>query len=86
MSPSSEIPVVLPAALHARPAGAVVRVAAAFQATIEVRHDGRTASARSALRLMSLGAREGATVTVHADGDDAVLAATAVAEILRTAS
>jgi phosphocarrier protein HPr len=85
MSPSSEVTVVLPAALHARPAGAVVRVAAAFTATVEIRVDGRSAPARSALRLMSLGAAAGAAVTVHAEGDDAPDAAEAVAEALRTA-
>ncbi|MDI6100974.1 HPr family phosphocarrier protein [Actinoplanes sp. NEAU-A12] len=88
MSPSSdvtEIAVVLPAALHARPAGEVVRAAAAFASTIEVRLDGRSANARSALRLMSLGAAAGSTVTVHASGDDAPAAAEAVAGVLAAA-
>ena len=86
MSPSSdtaEVTVVLPAALHARPAGEVVRAAAAYTSTIEVRVDGRSAAAGSALRLMSLGAAAGATVTVHAAGDDAPAAAEAVAAVLR---
>ncbi|MEV6300114.1 HPr family phosphocarrier protein [Actinoplanes sp. NPDC051861] len=86
MSPSSEVPVVLPAALHARPAGAVVRAASAFTATVEIRHGEKAAGARSALRLMSLGADAGTTVIVHADGDDAAAAAEAVAEALRTAT
>ncbi|GAA2855637.1 phosphocarrier protein HPr [Actinoplanes cyaneus] len=86
MSPSSEIAVVLPAALHARPAGEVVRAAAAFRATIEVRHGERAAPARSALKLMSLGAPAGATVTVHASGEDAAAAAESVAETLRAAT
>ncbi|SDT81291.1 HPr family phosphocarrier protein [Actinoplanes derwentensis] len=85
MSESSEIAVVLPAALHARPAGEVVRAAAAFTATVEIRVGERSAPARSALRLMSLNAPAGTTVTVHADGDDAPGAAEAVAEVLRTA-
>ncbi|MEV0895544.1 HPr family phosphocarrier protein [Actinoplanes sp. NPDC049802] len=82
MSRSSEVPVVLPAALHARPAGAVVRVAASFRSPVEVWLGERSASARSALRLMSLGAEAGATVVVRASGDDAVAAARAVAETL----
>lgn len=86
MSRSSEVSVVLPAALHARPAGEVVRAAARFQAIIEVRHEHRTAPAKSALKLMSLAAPAGATVTVHASGDDAPAAAEAVAETLRTAT
>ncbi|GAA1635379.1 HPr family phosphocarrier protein [Actinoplanes couchii] len=85
MSPSSEVPVVLPAALHARPAGAVVRAAATFTATVEIRFGERSAPARSALRLMSLNAPAGATVTVHADGADAAGAVAAVTEVLRTA-
>jgi phosphotransferase system HPr (HPr) family protein len=85
MSPSSEVEVVLSAALHARPAAEAVRAAAMFSAEVEVRLGDRAASARSALRLMSLGAPAGATVTVRATGDDAHLAAPAVAEVLRTA-
>jgi phosphocarrier protein HPr len=85
MSPSSEVEVTLPAALHARPAAEAVRAASTFSADVEVRHAGRSASARSALRLMSLGAPAGATVIVHATGDDAHLAALAVAEVLRIA-
>ena len=79
----AEIEVVLPAALHARPAGEVVRAAATYTSVIEVRAGGRSAAARSALRLMSLGADAGATVVVHASGDDATAAAEAVAEVLR---
>ncbi|GLX99886.1 MULTISPECIES: HPr family phosphocarrier protein [Actinoplanes] len=86
MSASSEIPVVLPAALHARPAGEVVRAAARFQALLEVRHGERSADARSALRLMALGALAGTTVVVHATGDDAAAAAAAVAAVLSAAS
>jgi phosphotransferase system HPr (HPr) family protein len=85
MSPSSEATVVLPAALHARPAGEVVRAAAGFTATIEIRYGEKSASARSALRLMSLGADAGSTVTVHAEGDDASAAVTAIAEALASA-
>ncbi|HWS32141.1 MAG TPA: HPr family phosphocarrier protein [Actinoplanes sp.] len=81
---ASEVDVVLPAALHARPAGAVVRAAAAFTATVEIRCAGKSAPARSALRLMSLNAPAGTTVTVHATGDDAPAAARAVAEVLAT--
>ena len=86
MSPNSEIEVVLPAALHARPAGAVVRTAARFEAIVTVRHGERSAAAKSALKLMSLGAPEGATVTIHASGNDAPAAAEAVAATLRTAT
>jgi phosphocarrier protein HPr len=85
MSPSSEVEVVLPAALHARPAAEAVRASSAFTAAVEVRLGDRSASAGSVLRLISLGAPAGATVTVHAVGDDAHLAALAVADVLRSA-
>jgi phosphotransferase system HPr (HPr) family protein len=78
--------VVLPAALHARPAGAVVRAAAGFTATVEIRYGEKSASARSALRLMSLGAEAGSTVVVHGDGDDAEAAVAAVASALAEAT
>lgn len=86
MSRSSEMSVVLPAALHARPAGAVVRAVAAFSAEVEVRHGERSASARSALRLMSLGAPAGAVVLVHGVGEDAEAAVAAVAAALAAAT
>jgi phosphocarrier protein HPr len=86
MSPSSETTVVLPAALHARPAGAVVRAAAGFTAKVEIRYGEKSAGAGSALRLMSLGADAGSTVTVAAEGEDASAAVAAVAEALATAT
>jgi phosphocarrier protein HPr len=78
----SEVEVVLPAHLHARPAGAVVRAAAGFKSTIEVVYGERNANARGVLALLGLGATAGSTVVVRATGEDAVAAAKAVAEIL----
>jgi phosphocarrier protein HPr len=92
MSPSSdggrstvEIPVRLPAHLHARPAGRVVRAAAGFTAVVDIRYGERSAPARSVLALMALGATAGATVVVHADGDDAETAASGIAAVLAAA-
>ncbi|GAA2631248.1 hypothetical protein GCM10010399_74210 [Dactylosporangium fulvum] len=82
MSASSELSVVLPADLHARPAGALVRAAAGFTSTVEVVFDGKQANARSVLAVMGLGARAGATVVVRATGADAAEAARAAASIL----
>ena len=90
MSPSSdalvvERSIVLPAHLHARPAGQLVQVAAGFGAAIEIRFEGKTASARSILALMSLGATAGTTVTVAATGPDAEAAAAAASDVLESA-
>jgi phosphotransferase system HPr (HPr) family protein len=85
MPASSEVAVVLPAHLHARPAGAVVRAAAGFTGTVEVVFGDKTANAKGVLALLGLGATAGATVLVRATGDNAAEAAEAVAGVLRSA-
>ncbi len=82
MSRSSELTRVrLPAtvALHARPAGAFVRAAASFAATIEVQANGRRANAKSILEILALGADGGTELAISASGDDA---AEAVADLV----
>jgi phosphocarrier protein HPr len=86
MPASSEVPVVLPADLHARPAGALVRAASGFTSTVEIVFGDKTANAKGVLALLGLGATAGTTVIVRATGDDAPEAARAVAEVLETAS
>lgn len=82
--PSAETSVVLadPEGLHARPAAALVRLAARFDARVTV--DG--ADATSLLRVIALGLRHGARVVVRAEGPDAAEAADAVAELLGRAA
>ncbi len=82
MSASSEATVVLPADLHARPAGALVRAAAGFVSTVEIAVDGRQVSARSVLGVMGLNARAGTPVLVRATGADADAAVAAVVALL----
>ncbi|MEU3608341.1 HPr family phosphocarrier protein [Streptomyces sp. NPDC035033] len=77
--------VVLPADLHARPAGAVARRAAGLPGGVYVEAAGRSADAASVLALMALGARAGETVHVRAEGAGAEAAAAAVAELLAAA-
>jgi phosphocarrier protein HPr len=87
MSPSSDAqaPVVLGAALHARPAGQVVRAAAGFTAQVEISYGDRVAAARGILGLLALGAPAGATVLVRATGPDADAAVQAISRVLTTA-
>jgi phosphotransferase system HPr (HPr) family protein len=85
MSGSSETrsaEVVLPAHLHARPAGALVKTAARFASTVDVSYGDTTVNARSVLGLMSLGALAGSTVVVRATGPDAADAVKAIVEVL----
>ena len=85
MSPSSELTLVrLPenVALHARPAGAFVRVAASFAATIEVQANGRQANGKSILEILGLGADGGAELKISASGDDAAAAVAELAQLV----
>ena len=74
--------VVLPADLHARPAGQVSQLAAAFDAEVELVAGARTARANSVLAVMGLGAQAGQQIEVRASGPDAAKAAAAVAAAL----
>lgn len=57
--------------LHARPAGLFVQTAARFHAQVSVLHGEKTANARSILSVMKLGASQGDTLVLRAEGEDA---------------
>lgn len=82
---TAQTTVVLPANLHARPAGKLAQTAAQFEATIHIGHNGRTVNPTGILAVMSLGATTGTTVTITAQGQDAQAAVDTLAEILATA-
>jgi phosphocarrier protein HPr len=69
-------------ALHARPAGALVRAAAAFSAEIFVSANGRRANAKSILDILALGAEGGVELVIDASGADAAEAAGHLAELI----
>jgi phosphoenolpyruvate---glycerone phosphotransferase subunit DhaM len=77
---SFEATVVLadPDGLHARPAAALVRLAAGFDARVTV----NGADAASLLAILALGLRHGAEATVRADGPQAAEARDAVVGLL----
>jgi len=81
-SDSAEATVVLPAHLHARPAGTLAKTAARFESRIEIAHNGRTANPTGILAVMGLGATAGTTVTVRAHGADAEHAVTEISRLL----
>ncbi|MCJ0869594.1 HPr family phosphocarrier protein [Streptomyces sp. AP-93] len=80
-----EIAVVLPANLHARPAGKLARAAAGFASSVRLDYGDRTVNPTGVLAVMGLGATAGSTVTVRAEGPDAHEAVTALADILANA-
>lgn len=70
--------------LHARPATQFVKLAKGFSSEIEIRCNGRGASAKSAVKLMLLGVKEDDEAVLRAEGDDAAEAVSALATFLQT--
>ena len=68
--------------LHARAAAKFVTLAERFGACVEVCRDGQSVSARSIMGLMMLGAGQGSTIKLHAEGWDAKEAIEALAELV----
>jgi len=64
--------------LHARPASLFVQEANKFSSDITVFLDDSEADAKSILDLLLLGANQGSTVTVRAEGQDAEQALSAL--------
>ena len=77
-----EATVVPEAGLHARPAARFIKEAKRFSSDIFVIKDGKEVSAKSALRLMTLGAKPGDKVTVRAEGEDEEAAVDALVAVL----
>lgn len=57
--------------LHARPAALFVQTANQFNCDIKVTHGERKANAKSILGVLTLGAEQGAVITIRAEGEDA---------------
>lgn len=64
--------------LHARPAALFVQTAKRFASEIIVCHGERRANAKSILSVLTLGAGQGAALTLQAEGDDAAEALAAL--------
>lgn len=70
--------------LHARPATQFVKLAKSFSCEVEIRCNGRGASAKSAVKLMLLGVKENDEASLRAEGEDAADAVSALATFLQT--
>ncbi|MFC5387539.1 phosphoenolpyruvate--protein phosphotransferase [Aquamicrobium segne] len=64
--------------LHARPATRFVKLAKSFESEVEIIRDGKAVSAKSSVKLMLLGVKEGQEVSVRANGADAAEAVEAL--------
>lgn len=68
-----------PSGLHARPATQFVQTAGKFKGTtVKVAANGKEIDAKSMIGLLGLGAKQGVTLTLKAEGPDAEAALTAL--------
>jgi phosphotransferase system HPr (HPr) family protein len=72
------------AGLHARPAALFVQTAGKFASDITVTHGERSGNAKSVLSVLTLGAKQGAEVTISAEGEDAQEALDAIKELVES--
>ena len=70
------------AGLHARPAARFVKTAKGFTSEIVVVKGDREANAKSSLKIMSLGAKQGEGISIRATGDDAEEAVDALVDLI----
>ena len=66
--------------IHARPAGLLVKEAKKFESECTITKDGKTKKLTQLMMLMSLGVKQGDTVTVSVDGADEDAAVAALKE------
>ena len=59
-----------PEGIHARPAGALVKEAAAFTSKITIGKDGKDVDAKRIFGIMGLAAKQGNTIVLKAEGED----------------
>jgi phosphocarrier protein FPr len=70
------------AGLHARPATLFAEIAGGFSSEIKVQFNGKTSNAKSMASLLKLGASQGASLRIFADGLDAAAALQALAKVV----
>ena len=70
--------------IHARPGSELVKLARTFTSEIQLSCNGRSADAKRLIAVMSLGAKQGHTLTVMAEGPDKDAAIAAIKKFLET--
>ena len=56
--------------LHARPANMFIKTASEFKSAIKVAKEGKEVDGKRLLAIMTLGVRQGESITITADGED----------------
>ncbi len=72
------------AGLHARPATKLVNIASKFSSELKLEYKGRNVNLKSIMGVMSLGIRQGAEITIIAEGDDQEEALTSIEQELKS--
>ena len=72
METSRDIEIINKLGMHARAAAKFVKLASTFSSDIDIEKDSRRVNAKSIMGVMMLAASQGTTVTLHANGSDAV--------------
>lgn len=70
--------------LHARPAARIVRLAATFEADIELSKDGMDVNGKSIMGVMMLAAEYGSDILIRATGTDAEQAVEALTALVES--
>jgi phosphocarrier protein HPr len=77
-----ELPILNKKGLHARASAKFVQTVDRFDADVTVTRCGETVGGRSIVGLLTLGAAQGTTITVVAQGDDAEACLGAISDLL----
>lgn len=72
------------AGLHARPAGIFVKTAMKFSSTIEIEYNGVTCNAKSMIKVLSMGIKKGAKISIIANGADEEAAIEELIKLIET--
>lgn len=72
-----------PEGIHARPAGLLVKQAAAFGSSIKIAKGDKEMDLKRLLGVMSLGVKQGDEVTIKIEGDDEAEAVAAIEAFLK---
>lgn len=79
---ANEVTIHHEAGLHARPAALFVKAASRFKSTITVQAGEKKVNAKSIIQVLGLGARQGTTISISAEGDDEAEAVAALTSLV----
>lgn len=82
MDLSCDIDIINKLGLHARAASKLVKLASTFESELNIEKDEHSVSCKSIMGVMMLAAGCGSRVTLHANGDDAEQAMSALRDLI----